>query len=193
MDDSDSGILIEARNGPVIAYDATGLRLRLSDSVIADIAARLAPAGTDVPASVLGDIDAWGVSRRGDTYVFDAKLPSYPFPRRFRRHVEGTGIFAAPPGALTGLFGLGGHRAAVHRVVPLAHPAHVVTADDDIGAVGMGGQGAAPATDRLHPVRAATTLAATADALVGLRADAGRALPLVVVRTETDGSGGTAG
>lgn len=35
------GVIIRAENGDVIRYDATGLVLRLSDKVIADIAARL--------------------------------------------------------------------------------------------------------------------------------------------------------
>ena len=35
------GVIIRAENGDVIGYDETGLVLRLSDKVIADIAARL--------------------------------------------------------------------------------------------------------------------------------------------------------
>ena len=35
------GVIIRAENGDVIRYDETGLILRLSDRVIADIAARL--------------------------------------------------------------------------------------------------------------------------------------------------------
>jgi hypothetical protein len=35
------GVIIRAENGDVIRYDETGLVLRLSDKVIADIAARL--------------------------------------------------------------------------------------------------------------------------------------------------------
>ncbi len=186
-----TGILIEARNGPVVGYDETGLRLRLSDDVLADIAQRLPRPETPrrVPASRLGDIDAWSVEEVGDFYVFDAKLPAYPFPRRFRRHSDGTGVFADPPGTLTGLLGLGAPRAVAHPDRTFDHPAHLVTADDDIGAVGMGGAAAAPVTARLHPVRHATLDAVTGDLLVGRRAAAGRALPLLYLRTETDSSG----
>ncbi len=35
------GVIIRAENGDVIRYDETGLILRLSDKVVADIAARL--------------------------------------------------------------------------------------------------------------------------------------------------------
>ncbi len=38
---STEGVIIRAENGDVIRYDETGLVLRLSDKVIADIAARL--------------------------------------------------------------------------------------------------------------------------------------------------------
>ena len=39
------GVLVRARNGDVIRYDSTGLVLRLSDRVIADIAMRLGTPG----------------------------------------------------------------------------------------------------------------------------------------------------
>ncbi|MBT8431418.1 MAG: hypothetical protein KJP27_02880, partial [Altererythrobacter sp.] len=54
-------VILRARNGDVIAWDDTGLVLRLSDQVIADIAARLG-LGTQSASvsdtSALGDIDA---------------------------------------------------------------------------------------------------------------------------------------
>ena len=69
------GVIVRAQNGDVIRYDPSGLVMRLSDRVIADIALRLgqggaaraeperaaAPTAAD-PDTLLDGIDAWGVT-----------------------------------------------------------------------------------------------------------------------------------
>lgn len=186
------GILIQANNGPVIGYDETGLRMRLSDETIQQISDRLpdraSAQSTPIDPRILGDIDAWNVVQQGDWLCFDAKLPSYPETRRFRRHAKRPGIFAEPPGVLLGLFSVGGPSRCDLIDAPLQHPAHIITADDDIGAVGMGGIEDAPALGVPAPVRHATLDTLTADALVGLRRAAGGASPVIYTRCETDSS-----
>ena len=67
----DSGVLIRAENGDVVTYDATGLTLRLSDTVLADLRTRLALPGAALDvADHLGDIDAWHLRRRRLAAVF---------------------------------------------------------------------------------------------------------------------------
>ncbi|NHX22046.1 hypothetical protein, partial [Escherichia coli] len=61
-----------------------------------------------------------------------------------------------------------------------------VSADDDIGAVGMAGVEPAPETDLLHPLREATQDALVADALLAMRQAQGQSLPLIVARAETE-------
>ena len=83
-------ILLSAENGPILAADDTGLVLRLSDRVVADLARRLAalraaepaPSAPPAPApampldaAILGDIDGWDVTRQGDWLAFTARLP----------------------------------------------------------------------------------------------------------------------
>ena len=76
------GVIIRAENGDVIRYDETGLILRLSDKVIADIAARLKltpQAVTAAPVDAIPDlpdgIDLWSPRRIGDWLHFQANLP----------------------------------------------------------------------------------------------------------------------
>lgn len=186
------GVIIRAENGDVIRYDATGLVLRLSDKVIADIAARLelalpgvaadAPPVLDLP----DDIDLWAPRREGDWVLFQASMPGADGPRGYRRHVSGGGILAEARGPLLAILGIGGARAGLGSPGPARFRWHVLGPADDIGAVGQGGEGQAAATDALEPVRELTVEALIADELLARRRAAHRSLPLVLVRTETD-------
>lgn len=184
------GILIQAGNGPVIGYDETGLRMRLSNETVREIADRLPSpeARRRLNPMILGDVDAWNVEQTGDWLCFDAKLPSYSETRRFRKHVTRPGIIAEPPGRLLGLFSVGGPMRCDHIDATLAHPAHIVTTDDDIGAVGMGGLEDGETGSGATPVRHATLDTLTADAFVGIRRAAGGASPVIYTRCETDSS-----
>ena len=115
------GVLLRAKNGDVIGFDDTGLRMNLSDSVIADIHRRLPVGQGDaaIDPAVLGDVDAWNLRQRGDWYVFSANLPGAQGPRQFRRAVKAEVDASAPDiiadtaGAVYGLLALGGTRRAV--------------------------------------------------------------------------------
>ncbi len=194
-DISTEGVIIRAENGDVIRYDATGLVLRLSDKVIADIAARLElkPESTstcvadslplpDLPE----DIDLWAPRREGDWVFFQANLPGADGPRGYRRHVDGGAILAETLGPLLAILGAGGARAGLGTKEPARFRWHVMAPADDIGAVGMGGDGEAAATDSLEPLREVTVEARIADELLARRRAALQSLPLVMVRTETD-------
>jgi hypothetical protein len=188
----DHGVILRAENGDVIRHDATGLILRLSDKVIADIAARLdlqplaeaaeAPALPDLPE----DIDLWAPRLQGDWVHFQANLPGADSARGYRRHVTGGAILAEARGPLMAILGIGGPRAGLGSPSPARFPWHVLGPADDIGAVGMGGEGEAPATAGLEPLRELTVEALVADALLTRRRAACRPLPLFWVRTETD-------
>ncbi|WP_149588445.1 hypothetical protein [Tabrizicola flagellatus] len=191
------GILIRAENGDVVRYDETGLILRLSDRVIADIAARLElPQGAtgaaappplpDLPPDFPDDIDLWAPRREGDWLFFQANLPGADGPRGYRRHVEGGAILAEARGPLLAILGIGGARAGLGNPGPARFRWHVLAPADDIGAVGMGGEGEAAATDALEPLRELTVEALIADEILARRRADCRALPLVMVRTETD-------
>lgn len=191
------GILIRAENGDVVRYDETGLILRLSDRVIADIAARLEPppAGTrapvppalpDPPPDLGDDIDLWALRREGDWLFFQANLPGADGPRGYRRHVEGGAILAEARGPLLAILGIGGARAGLGNPGPARFRWHVLAPADDIGAVGMGGEGEAAATEALAPLRELTVEALIADEILARRRADCRSLPLVMVRTETD-------
>jgi len=206
MSDTDpapEGVIIRAENGDVIRYDATGLLLRLSDRVIADIAARLARASPrqapadlppdlspdvspDLPPDLPPDIDLWAPRRLGDWVHFQANLPGADGARGYRRHVDGGAILAEARGPLLAILGIGGARAALGSPGPARFRWHVLGPDDDIGAVGMGGEGDAPTTAALAPLRERTVEALIADALVTRRALALLSLPLIFVRVETD-------
>ena len=186
------GVIIRAENGDVIRYDETGLVLRLSDKVIADIAARLkqTPQAGVVEAQPLPDlpedIDLWAPRREGDWVLFQANLPGSDRPRGYRRHVSGGAVIAEARGSLLAVLGIGGARAGLGSSGPARFRWHVLAPADDIGAVGMGGEGEAPATDALEPLRELTVEALIADELLARRRAAHQSLPLMVVRAETD-------
>ena len=198
------GTILRARNGDVMRYDETGIVMRLSDRVIADIAARL-PQGPAVAAPVLavaghldadllGDIDAWNLRQQGDWYVFAADLAGEQGVRQYRRRVAPEAdeaelpVIADAPGAMLGILTLGGARAA--RALPRTarYPHHILAPGDDIGAVGMAGVAASTATAQPMALREITRDALLAEVLLSDRHRHHRALPLYLVRAETDGS-----
>lgn len=181
----DGRVLLRARNGDVIRYDDTGLILKLSDQVVADLRQRLfAP----LDSEVLGDLDAWNLRALGDWLFFEANLPGMPGPRGYRRAIEGGAILAETPGPLLGVLSLGGARRT--RAIPGAgaYPYHVVVPEDDIGAVGMAGIEDAPETHRAEGLREQTQDALLAEEMLRLRQVSGRGLPLILARCETDRS-----
>jgi hypothetical protein len=187
------GVIIRAENGDVIRYDVTGLILRLSDKVIADIAARLdlkPQAAAVAVAQALPDlpegVDLWAARREGDWVYFQANLPGIDGPRGYRWHVDGGAIIAEAQGPLYAVLGIGGARAGLGSPGPARFPRHVLAPADDIGAVGMGGDGEAVATPALEPLRELTVEALLADELLARRRAAYLPLPLMLVRAETD-------
>jgi hypothetical protein len=188
-----TGTIIRAANGDVIGFDETGLTLRLSDRVIADIAARLdlsASRKDDDPPPPLpdlpDDLDLWAIRREGEWISFQANLPGTDAPRGYRRHVEGGAILAEAREPLFGILGIGGARAALASPGPGRFAYHIFAPADDIGAVGMAGDGDAPMTTLLQPLSELTHEALLAEALLARRAAARQALPLYFVRAETD-------
>lgn len=188
-----TGTVIRAENGDVIGFDESGLVLRLSDKVIADIAARLqlpvaasAPQATTELPDLPEDLDLWAARRDGDWVLFQANLPGADGPRGYRRHVEGGTILAESRGPLFAILGIGGARAALASPGPGRYPFHVFASADDIGAVGMGGEGEAAVTALLQPFTEMTHEALLAEALLSVRAEARLSLPLFFVRAETD-------
>lgn len=186
------GVIIRAENGDVIRYDETGLVLRLSDRVIKDIAERLElkPAAVAAEAAPLPDlpedIDLWAPRREGDWVFFQANMLGADGPRGYRRHVSGGAVIAETRGPLYAILGIGGARAGLGSPGPARFRWHVLAPADDIGAVGMGGEGEAIETDALEPLRELTVEALVADELVARRRAAHQSLPLVMVRAETD-------
>ncbi|MDO5368922.1 hypothetical protein [Paracoccus sp. (in: a-proteobacteria)] len=186
-DPGNNQTLISASNGPVVEADSTGLVLRLSDRVIRDIARRLprpsgspaAPAGEPagvapagrLDAGMLGDIDAWDLQREGDWLRFVAHRPGAAGARRYRRHVAGGGVIAETPGPVLGVLSLGaGRRLTTFSGAP-RFPHHVMAcvAPDE-------GEPNLPVTGWRN--RGADSM--LADALLSLRHEAYRALPLIV-------------
>ncbi|MBF9046553.1 hypothetical protein LSUCC0031_05415 [Rhodobacterales bacterium LSUCC0031] len=208
------GVVVRAANGDVIRYDPTGLVMRLSDKVIADIALRLGHFGAQAdPTSgasnpktqptpdstsaapgedLLSGIDAWGVTHKGDWLHFTARLAGAQGVRGFRRHITGGAILGDGPGALVGILGLGGPRAALANPGAPAFPHHIVSTADDIGAVGMAGIEAAPMTDRLEPLREATHEVLVAETILHWQIEKFAPLPLIFARAETDASASAA-
>jgi hypothetical protein len=186
------GVIIRAENGDVIRYDETGLILRLSDKVIADIAARLQlkPQAATVEArpfrNLPDNIDLWGPRREGDWLFFQANLPGADGPRGYRRHVSGGAIMAEAGGPLLSILGIGGARAGLGSPGRARFPWHVLAPADDIGAVGQGGEGEAIATNALEPLREQTVEALIADEVLARRRAGHLPLPLMLVRAETD-------
>lgn len=190
------GVLVRARNGDVIRYDPTGLVMRLSDKVIADIALRLslpateaAPAATPVTLDAeehLPGIDAWDLRAEGEWIGFTARLPGRQEARRFRRLRAGGDILADAPGPLMAVLGLGGPRAALADPGPPGYPQHITGPADDIGAVGMAGVEDAPVTSALGHLRETTLEARVAEAFLDWQFQRFAPLPLFVARAETD-------
>lgn len=209
------GVVVRAANGDVIRYDPSGLVMRLSDTVIADIALRLGAGGGHAmarlkahPTEGVGDpaegpaerpgeellegIDAWGVSREGDWLRFTARMAGAQGVRGFRRHVTGGAVLGDGPGAVLGILGLGGPRAALANPRASDFPHHIVAPEDDIGAVGMAGIEAAPETDRLEPLREVTHEALVGETILHWQIEKFAPLPLIVARAETDASASAA-
>ncbi|MBA4490922.1 hypothetical protein [Paracoccus sp. S1E-3] len=117
-------ILLSAENGPILAADETGLVLRLSDRVVADLARRLpalsgaepappAPAeaaAIPLDAAILGDVDGWDVTRQGDWLAFTARLPGADGARRYLRHASGAAMLAQTPGPVQAILSIAGGR-----------------------------------------------------------------------------------
>lgn len=203
-------VLVRARNGDVIRYDDSGLVLRLSDKVIADIALRLgtAPRPADAPAAPgapvphhppsaagtaedtrLDKLDVWDVTQAGDWLMFNGRLPGKQGVRRYRLAAAGGHVLADAPGPLCAILGIGGARAALaddHR--PCDFPQHILAPADDIGAVGHAGTERAAQTALLEHLREMTHEALTAEAFLNWQMDKHQPLPLFVTRVETDES-----
>lgn len=141
-----------------------------------------------VDTEVLGDIDAWNLRVCDDWYVFSANLPGGLGPRDFKCKIADGDIIAASPGPIFGILSIGGARRAGFSDGPSLFPYHVVSPADDIGAVGLEGTEVAQSTDKLEKLRARTRDVIIAETITSQRQLAGRALPLIVVRTETDSS-----
>ncbi|MDR5652863.1 hypothetical protein [Ruixingdingia sedimenti] len=191
----DEGVLIRAENGDVVTFDATGLTLRLSDTVLADLRRRLplapaAPVAAPDPApdaaDVLGDIDAWGLAQAGGWHHFTARLEPGRGARGYRRPVAGGDIIADAPGPLCALLALGGARRAGFTPGPPRWRFNVLAPGDHIGAVGLEGTAEAVRTPGLQHIPHATRESMTADRLLDWRADRGMGLPLILTRAETD-------
>jgi hypothetical protein len=190
------GVLLRAKNGDVIGFDETGLRMNLSDSVIRDIAKRLPAGGAEaaVDPAVLGDVDAWNLRQRGGWYIFSANLPGAQGPRQFRRRVQVSDDASAPDiiadtaGAVYGLLSFGGTRRAVTANAPLSFPYHVVTTGDDLGPAGASGTQENDATDVIQKLTEQTRDTLIADEILRRRQAGHRALPLIYARSETDSS-----
>ena len=133
--------IIRADNGDVIVADETGLRMRLSDRVIEDIATRLGKLGHSFghmhqhgdPQNSLGDgdpssqaeelsyvngenIDCWAVQQRREFASFMANLPGLQGVRGFLKHLKGGGIIADTAGPIQMILAIGGTRAALATV-----------------------------------------------------------------------------
>lgn len=183
------GVLIRAENGDVVRFDETGLTLRLSDSVVADLRRRLAlSVPRDDLAERLGDIDAWGLRLVGDWLHFTARIEAGRPPRDYRKPLNGGDIIADAPGPLQAIFSIGGARRAGFNDGPPGFGYHILAPGDDIGGVGYEGTAEAQPTATLQRLPHSSRDALTAQALLQLRYDAMQALPLIVARSETDGA-----
>lgn len=183
----ETGVLIRAENGDVVTFDATGLTLRLSDSVVAELRERLGLARLDA-ADHLGDVDAWDLRRDGDWLHFTAQLDAEGPARAYQRLAAGGDVIAAAPGPLYGLLSIGGARRAGFTDGPARFCHNVLAPGDDIGAVGAEGTAALAASSHVQHIPHRSRDALIADTLLGWRRAARRGLPLFFVRAETDGS-----
>lgn len=194
------GVLVRARNGDVIRYDSTGLVLRLSDRVIADIAMRLGTPGGAAAApepepideeevlARLEKIDAWNVRTEAGALRFTARLPGRQGQRDFRMERANGTVTADAPGRVLGILAIGGPRAALATTEPAGYPYHILAPGDDIGAVGVAGTETAPVTDLLDPLREMTHEALIAETFLDWQMAKHAPLPLFVIRAETDSS-----
>lgn len=189
-DRPDSGVLLEAENGPAIEYDETGLILHLADKVVADLAQRLGISGIPIAQeaaaqpqasmhrpdpAILGDIDAWELHQEGDWYRFVARLPGAEGSRHYLRPTSGGGIIAETGSAVLGIFGLGGGRQNTTWSETPRFRHHIVTAK-------CPSEGE---PDRLvENLRETSGESALGDALLARRHEAFRALPLIVTGQE---------
>ena len=177
--------IIRAKNGDVLAFDDTGLILRLSDQVIADIQGRLS---TEPPQPGCPDIDAWNIRSSGDWLRFDACLPPFDHTRAYRRRVDGGSVIAEAQGPLLAVLTVGGTAASLGFNGPPRFEHHVIAPADDLGATGACGSHPVPRTDRLQTLDEATPATFLADSLLTQTQATKRPMPLIAARSETDGS-----
>lgn len=186
----DSGVILKVPNGVLIGYDDTGVTLRLSDDTVAELRQRLGgevdPAALADAAHRIGDLDAWNLRLDGDWIRFEAGLPGYDHPRGFCLSRHGGSIIADSTAPVLGIFSIGGARRVDHEDMAPDFPAHVLSAFDDIGAVGMAGVELAPQTQLLEQQRQQTQDTRTASVLLSRFQAAQRSLPLIYARAETD-------
>lgn len=193
------GVLLRVQNGDVIGFDETGLRMKLADSVIADIRGRISGDSPTRPinANVLGDINAWDVRATDGWYVFHAHLPGAQTVGQFRRLIEAKDnqpphIVADPSAALFGLLALGGSRRATGLDLLVKYPYHVLAPGDDTGAAGAAGTMAVVENDTVEHLWEQTRDTLIGDEIVARRMQEYRALPVFYVRSETDNASSVA-
>ena len=143
-----------------------------------------APVSPLDPAEHLGDIDAWNLRAEGDWLRFEARIDGQP--RGFLRPRQGGDIIADAPGPLRAILSLGGPRRAGFLRGPPRFAYHILAPADHIGAVGAEGTIATAPSPGLQRIAHRSRDALIADLLLGWRYRAGRGLPLVLVRSETD-------
>ena len=133
--------IIRADNGEVIVADESGLRMRLSDRVIEDIAMRLGKLGdssgdrlhgwdankalddadslskVEELSDLIGEnIDCWDLRQRSAFVSFTADLSGRQGVRGFLKHLQGGGILADTAGPLQVILAIGGTRAALASI-----------------------------------------------------------------------------
>ncbi len=166
-----------------MAYDETGLILRLSDEVIADIRGRL---DADDTRPEISEIDGWNFRRANEWVRFDACLPPFKHTRAYRRLAVGGSIIAEAQGPLLAVLTVGGTSASLgfDDAPTFAH--HVVAPADDLGAVGACGTQLVGRSNELQTLTESTQTTLLADAVLRRALAERRALPLIVARSETD-------
>lgn len=139
---------------------------------------------------VAGDIDAWNLRARGDWHIFTARLDPNLGPRDYRRSRDMGDIIADAPGPLWAHLAIGGPRRAGFVPGPPRFAHHILAPGDHLHSVGLEGTGQTTATAQLQRIPHRSLEALLADRLLSWRAVQGRALPLHVVRVETDAAPG---
>lgn len=178
---NDKAAALRAPDGEAIGGDDG----QLSEPQVANLRDRL---NMVLDPEILGDIDAWDLRRAGDWYRFSANMPGTKAPRGYLRKVAGGDVIAESPGAVLGMLSLGGARRAGALDRTAAFPHHLVAPADEVGAVGLAGTEAATASADGQILGEQTLDALIAAEVLHLRQAAGRGLPLIMVRTETDRS-----